>query len=602
MNKPKDDLKWFGEGFDGFPRHLPEDCVEYTIHIIGSKLNALEKREKLRKVQSAGLKLTSELTKGFIWQRDSFNLRLEREAGESSLRGRINFGDSVEDEWLVVYILRELSKKFPEVWIRVVDTDGQFLLIEAAGVLPRWLNPEIADYRIWLNNGRLLIIGLEKSDSGPNQTKSEPSNPLDLDKALAIIEHHPDRLIDSPKIQAEAFHRLQKYPQHILDSLHHAAVHLPRKLAYILHQDPALVSPAIEAFYLRDPIALRPLQAHKTDELLFPPIDFVRVCTKFTKVGYAQLKSQQFDTPTVWARSLAFNSDAKVPRELEIGMKLTCGFEMLVSDPQNQDNKAVRNIKIILEDIRTGEDSLPTDAIISSWDMREDDEKWLDVNFEEFEKELGGGDTSGDGGNGAFGDKHAQDNLRKMVSRFQEFLHDNAAGVEGAELLDDMDRDDGENEDDDDENVCDENGPATEEQGIDFDEDEFTRMLQQMMGMEKATSVGMDDGAGKDLRENMHAVENELRDAGALQLNPKQDSDESLRLSRAIDTGPSGDDHPAYSLEMRRDVEDEDLDIDYNLAKNLLESLKSQEGATGPGSSLMGLMGLQMPRDEHEED
>jgi len=64
------------------------------------------------------------------------------------LHGVTNYGDSVEDEWLVVYILRELSNQFPELWIKVVDTDGEFLLIEAANALPRWLNPEIADNRV----------------------------------------------------------------------------------------------------------------------------------------------------------------------------------------------------------------------------------------------------------------------------------------------------------------------------------------------------------------------------------------------------------------------------------------------------------------------
>lgn len=64
------------------------------------------------------------------------------------LHGLTNYGDSVEDEWLVVYILKELSKQFPELWIKIVDTDGEFLLIEAANALPRWLNPEIADNRV----------------------------------------------------------------------------------------------------------------------------------------------------------------------------------------------------------------------------------------------------------------------------------------------------------------------------------------------------------------------------------------------------------------------------------------------------------------------
>lgn len=67
------------------------------------------------------------------------------------LHGLTNFGDSVDDEWLIVYILRELSNRFQDLWIKIVDTDGEFLLIEAANALPRWLNPEIADNRVGLS-------------------------------------------------------------------------------------------------------------------------------------------------------------------------------------------------------------------------------------------------------------------------------------------------------------------------------------------------------------------------------------------------------------------------------------------------------------------
>lgn len=38
-----------------------------------------------------------------------------------------------------------------------------------------------------------------------------------------------------------------------------------------------------------------------------------------------------------------------------------------------------------------------------------------------------------------------------------------------------------------------------------------------------------------------------------------------------------------------------------NLARNLLESLKSQAGMAGPGGNLMGMLGLGMlPRDEDD--
>lgn len=69
-------------------------------------------------------------------------------AGVTSLSGRTNFADSIEDEWVIVYLLRELTTKHKDIWVKVVDSDGQFLLVEAAGALPAWLEPDIADNRV----------------------------------------------------------------------------------------------------------------------------------------------------------------------------------------------------------------------------------------------------------------------------------------------------------------------------------------------------------------------------------------------------------------------------------------------------------------------
>lgn len=68
--------------------------------------------------------------------------------GITFLRGRTNYGDSIEDEWVIVYLLRELSRSHEDIWIKVVDSDGEFLLVEAAGALPAWLEPDIADNRV----------------------------------------------------------------------------------------------------------------------------------------------------------------------------------------------------------------------------------------------------------------------------------------------------------------------------------------------------------------------------------------------------------------------------------------------------------------------
>ncbi|KAL9043326.1 MAG: hypothetical protein Q9214_003481, partial [Letrouitia sp. 1 TL-2023] len=165
---------------------------------------------------------------------------------------------------------------------------------------------------------------------------------------------------------------------------------IPRRLAYILHKNPMYITAAVESFYLRDPVSLRPLQTLDGSSLWFPPEDMVVVSVTFTKVGYAQLKSQEFTAPKLWKAQPEVASRRKRQSQVDLGMKVTCGFEMLLSDPQNVDKKSTREINLLLQDLKSGEDSLPTDSEISKWDKIEDDDSWLDVDFEEFEKELAG--------------------------------------------------------------------------------------------------------------------------------------------------------------------------------------------------------------------
>ena len=83
MEARQNDFKWFGEGFDGFPKHLPEDCVEYLIYYIDSKLRDSDIRSQLRNIQASASDLTKRLLKGYIWQRQSFKLELAHENGNA---------------------------------------------------------------------------------------------------------------------------------------------------------------------------------------------------------------------------------------------------------------------------------------------------------------------------------------------------------------------------------------------------------------------------------------------------------------------------------------------------------------------------------------
>ncbi|KAG8529095.1 uncharacterized protein KY384_005730 [Bacidia gigantensis] len=478
MPRSQDDLKWFGEGFDGFPKILPDDCVEYSIYLINNNPNGSDARDNLREIQNAAKKLIKTHLQDFIWQREGFELKIKRDGQRSYLWGRTNFGDSADDEWTIVYLLRELSAQFPEVWIRVFDTDGEFLLIEAANALPTWLNPEVADFRVWIHAGKLLVIPLElpgKAVRGLSGT----SDRMTLDRALEWIGNPNRKLQHSAKIEVEAFMRLQKYPHQIRESLHCALVKIPRKLAYILHNFPGCVSAAIEAFYLRDPIALHHLEKEGIEGLPFSPPDLVEASVKFTKVGYAQLRSQQFTLPSVWESLARHAVDLKVRAQLEIGGRLSCGFAMLLSDPHNRDKKEVREIKLLIEDLESGEEQLPSDSDVKSWGLSEDSDSWLDIDFGEFERELDGKAQSNSVP--AFGDKGVQNNLRRTVERFQNFLKSEGENSDGG-LIDDMDHDDDETSSEASASSDDVEAAASDTTK-NPDEDDFTAMMREMMGM-----------------------------------------------------------------------------------------------------------------------
>lgn len=564
------------------------------------------------------------------------------------LHGTTHYGDNVEDEWLIVYILRELTRSFSNLWVRISDSDGEFLLIEAAKVTPKWLSPENDTNRVWIHDGKLLIIPLSSAPGSESTPPATASKPLSLPEAINTLKTSPPTsLIHSPLIEAEAFYRLEKYPSQITASFHHARVTIPRKLAYILHARPKSVAPATEAFYTRDPRALKPLLAptppsSSSSPLTFPPTDLVTISVRFTKVLYAQLKSQHFPPPPVWlslfrsAEAAAAatgsgqeNADPHAKAEagkelarLELGMKLTTGFELLAAAAHESPSRVVREVGLLLEDLAEdgGDSALPTDEAIARWEgvEREDGDEWMDIDFGDFERELDGkGGVKGMGGDGGggFGDAAAQADLRKMVARFEAFLNDETAGVEGAEV-DEMDRDDDESDDDDDDGEEWEGGSdEDEDKEVSFDEEQFGRMMREMMGLpgeekdekqkgKQKAGVQADDEDDDDdveeIRKIMEQMESELKGHGALQLDPKPKplaavKEKGEESSNAGPVAPKEDDE-------EEEGSDDAVDIDYNLAKNLLESFKSQAGMAGPAGNLLGLMGMSLPPDEQDSD
>lgn len=301
-------------------------------------------------------------------------------------------------------------------------------------------------------------------------------------------------------------------------------------------------------------------------------------------------------------------------------MKLTCGFEMLAAKGESSRSRTVRELAILVDDMKEdGDDALPSDDDIKSWSdvERNDSEAWLDINYEDFERELSGkrdqAKTSATSKEG-FGDAQAQDNLRKIVSRFEAFLNDETAGLDGAEM-DEMDFDD----DDDGELDSEEENSEDEDKEVSFDEEEFARLMKEMMGLPSdtkpstgsttkppptaATSSNQED---KDDIEEVEEIRNltsqfeaELNHHGALKLDPPNKKQPQLKEDADRTTG-KGKGKQRQATEGEAENSEDEVDIDYNLAKNLLESFKSQGGMSGPTGNMLSMMGLNLPRDEDD--
>ena len=327
-------------------------------------------------------------------------------------------------------------------------------------------------------------------------------------------------------------------------------------------------------------------------------------------MGYAQLKSQDFPIPHLWAGKLPSSDDKTAYDRAVTGMKLACGFEMLLSDPQNRDKASVREMRMILEDVDTGDEELPSDEDIEKyWSKEEDDEKWLDIRFEDLDRELKGRNRGKDyerKTGGDFGDANAQENLQRIVARFEAFLNDSSAGLEGADFIDDFASDSG-NDDDVDEEEEEDNEEGEEAGGPSFDEEEISRMMKQSLGLyskpvdqmnagnsrrieELDTSSEEDDT--EQIQELASQMEAELRGNGALDLSdqPRKTAENNRQIrSKGKKKEASGVSHFDENIQ-------EDGNTNINLIRNMLESVEGQAGASGPAGNMLSMMGLPLPK------
>ncbi|KAK1793054.1 hypothetical protein P4O66_011388 [Electrophorus voltai] len=627
---------------------VPEDAVRYRLFLVDPP-GALETERSLLRLLEAILAHMVPLWLQYIWQKQPISLSYHPETGgvPAHLGGCTEFGDNVEDEWFIVYLLRRLTHAFGELAATVEDSDGQFLLIEAAEHLPKWLDPDSSENRVFLYRGELHIL--------PIRVRSgEVGWPLDsvpsLREALDLLRVHGEHCLAEQGVRDALECRLQGYPGKIQANLHKAHCYIPAGVAAVLSRRPDLVASAVSAFYLRDPIDLQACRTFRH----FPPDTRVLTSVTFTRCLYAQLQQQSFVPDQRSGYTLPPHTHPQY-RAHELGMKLAHGFEILcsrarVAGPEAQETPVsadplwkgfLRSLQrsnyfrgelegsVRYRELMSSAENFFRQSVTSSHSSgtrdageevlqvlesapysleelqkqeaqlpREDSDDWLHITPGELERLLE--ERGGRGVNQGWGasqearrgeeeerEEEASYSLVAVTRGMKNFISATSS-YKGAEFP-----------------------QSYSLEPFSFNPDAVTSALDRLLG-------GKDEELDSDDLEEEDEDGHEVTEEGYMG-SQEQDGAEALgglrrymdEMDRELQTThiaksftysskggkrePAAQNSPPPAASEPHEEELRPLDVDLNLVTNLLESLASQAGMSGPASNLLQSMGVHLP-------
>ncbi|KAI0518786.1 hypothetical protein KFK09_006222 [Dendrobium nobile] len=635
---------------------FPEDTVFYSIYPdeISSSTPLPTATAALHSLLLRFQSLLTPLLSNYIWQHEPFLLstaasssacRLCGSPPMPHLHGKTRFGDNLEDEWFIVFLLFEISRSFPSLSIRVWDSDGEFLLIEAAFSLPRWLNPDSSPNRVFIRAGDLHIVPKSIFLSTPSLAFSlEALRNPDIDTKA------------SSSVQSVLKKRISGYPEKARTNMHRVVVIVPLQVAQVLKHEPCLISLAVEGFYDRDVDSMKYaarmekfLRTEKAEE----EIQMVRVSVEMSRAMFAQLVQQRFQAPKCYPMPGREKGQAAY-KEAELGMKIACGFEMMYQERKRDGKEGKgstweayreslersgyfdgmlpgskeyqRNMDNALEyyrssalfsrtrDIMTAPVKMIDEILSSACSIHDfndmhllpsDDDSWLyngedelnsallerQIEMEDYELKHSKNKTPGQQVTGCSSQTN-DFNLKGVAESMQAFVR-KVSSFEGAEVPHDWSKEvklDAELFLKEMESVL---GPAPQEgNSIDADLEELNSSSD--MDFEESEEDS-DIGEGTPYDDTEDTFMQSYSDALNQELSSTVLKKSFIRAPRQSNMEDEG---TSYSGKHTDEEDMTPVDVDMNLVQSFLDSFASQKGLPGPASNLLGLMGLDVPADE----
>ncbi|XP_065875072.1 protein ecdysoneless homolog [Euphorbia lathyris] len=633
---------------------VPEDTVFFAIFPDSSLSNSFSSSStpslSLQSLHLQILQFISPYTSSYIWQHDPFSLSISSFSSPSCLcssnssiphlHGKLRFGDNIEDEWFVVFLLFLISRQFPSLSIRVWDNDGEFLLIEAAFHLPRWIDPENSANRVFIRRGDLHLV-----------PQSRLANPTLID-SLKFLIYYEEESRATEAIQKAVKHRISQYPERARQNTHQVRVRVPVSVAQVLKHEPCLVSLAVEGFYDRDIDTMK--YAAKMEKFLSKgrEEELVSLGVKMSRAMYAQLMQQNFQAPKCYPMP-SRGDDMRAYLEAESGMKIACGFEMMyqLRRKEGEEGKGStwnkyketletsgyfegllpgsKEYKRLLEKaeeyyrnsalftktsemmsapVRRIDEILATPHSADDFQNQEippsDDDSWLyngenelNTALQERQKEMDMYNAKSkkkqkskeqqDAGPSSDAD-FADFDLGHIAKTMQAFV-EKVSSYKGAEVPEDRNLE------------------------VDIDVDRFLKDMESVMktrdpqdntsdgDTEETSSSDMDFDESEDGGDIMEPFEENEEGEETFMHTYSNALNEELKNTTLQKSFVRANEQASNKKEGTSNDMDEEftpVDVDVNLVKSLLDSFSSQQGEAGPASNLLGLMGLQLPPDD----
>ena len=347
------------------------------------------------------------LIQDYLWEYDGFDLSASQSAGDAArpyLHGSSCYGDNVDDEWFITYVLFEITRRFRDVTVQVCDDDGEFLLIEAANVLPKWITVENSENRVFVRHGKLCII---PPPSTPAQL-ADMRLPLTPDSAVDVLIHDgTGYTVAPPRVQDAIRCRINACRDDtFLSNRHYTTCLLPSAIAHALTVRPQLIAPAIRAFVLRTPSDIDAAGSMK--KFLPAKESLVWASVRLTRSLYAQIVHQRYAPGKAWGQLLhphgftldmlnaavdGTSPDLSGPlKSVLIGLKISAGFEALYSrarkHPSGTDDSGRDDDAVFAKDV---------DAVLQSVDVpvpydvpliADSPDDWLNVSSQQLDSLL----------------------------------------------------------------------------------------------------------------------------------------------------------------------------------------------------------------------